>query len=187
MKKLIYCFTLLFCLLPLVKATAQSQKIRVYIETSYLYGLAEKGDGFKLTRSDSKMSGVGLHLSALYSFSKTFSVGLGLGLDRYNNPGYNSLPLFVSLQCMPLNFNRNIYVFTNVGYGVGGADFTKGAMLDAGVGYKLILKESFGINLRLGYNLKQIDTKVKDFWGTTEIGRIDRNRHSLFIAIGAIL
>lgn len=180
-------FILSFCLLPLFKTSAQDHKIRFYVETSYLYGLVEKGDGFKITRSNSNMSGMGLHLSALYSFSKVFSAGVGLGLDRYNNPGYNSLPIFTSLQCMPLSVNRNIYAFTNIGYGIGGADFTKGGMCDLGIGYKLIIKQSFGLNLKLGYNLKQINSEVKDFWGITNFGKIDRNRHSLFIAFGAIL
>lgn len=186
MKKLVYGFILLFCLFPMVKTSAQGQKVRVYIETSYLHGLVEKGDGFKITRSNSNMSGLGLHLSALYSFSEVIAAGAGLGLDRYNNPGYNSLPIFASLQCMPLS-NRNIYAFTNLGYGIGGGDFTKGGMCEIGVGYKLIIKQSFGLNFKLGYNLKQINTEVKDFWGTTNLGKIDRNRHSIFISFGAIL
>lgn len=172
--------------MPIAEISAQSRKLRVYIESSYLHGLVEKGDGYRITRSNSNMNGQCLHLSALYSFSKIIAVGAGFGLDRYNNPGYNSLPVFASLQCMPLS-NRNIYAFTNLGYGVGGGDFTKGKMGEIGVGYKLIIKQSFGLNFKVGYNQKQINTEVKDFWGITNLGIIDRNRHSVFISIGAIL
>lgn len=57
----------------------------------------------------------------------------------------------------------NIYAFTNIEYGIGGADFTKGRMGELGVGYKLIIKQSFGLNFKLEYSLKQIITEIKDF------------------------
>jgi Uncharacterized conserved protein len=186
MKRIIYSTILLVCL-SAIDISAQEQKLRFYIESSYLFGLVEKGDGFKINRSDSKMNGLSLHLSALYSLSKVISIGGGLGLDRYNNPGYNTLPFFLSMHCMPISMNRNIYAFTNIGYGIGGGDFTKGKMCDLGIGYKLIIKQSFGLNFKLGYNLKSINSEVKDFWGTTNLGTIDRDRHSIFIAFGAIL
>ena len=43
------------------------------------------------------MYGNPLHLSALYNFTQQLSAGVGVGADRYENPGYNTLLIYMPL------------------------------------------------------------------------------------------
>jgi hypothetical protein len=148
-------------------------KINVFLDYHYQLGVSERGE-YNLSRKDCNMYGNSLHLSAMYNFSKKFSAGLGIGADRYENPGYNTFPVFASVHYSPLNNLHSVYTYTNFGYAVTNKnDIYSGAMWDLGVGYKKMFRTHFGLNFQIGYNLKRFQS-------------IDRTRHSIAFGIGVI-
>lgn len=71
-----------------------STRFWIIVDYHYNYGLVEKGDFFKYNGSDFGLYGNSLHLSALFNINSKFATGAGIGLDRYEEPGFNTLPLF---------------------------------------------------------------------------------------------
>lgn len=179
---------LIFCM-SIIAAHSQS-KVNVLLDYHYQLGIAEKGY-HKITRSDSKMYGNSLHLTVLYNINKQVSTGLGIGADRYEKPGYNTFPLYASLHFSPLKKFLNLYTYTNIGYAIfDKTDIYQGVMWDLGVGYKKMFKKHFGINVQLGYNLKQFkdvdyyiyDSKNEEFKNE----RRNNIRNSLSMGVGLI-
>ena len=171
------------------------KRVMLYIDYGFMFGLQEKFDDFTLSRNDYKMSGNSLHLTALYPLSENISVGAGMGLDRYEHPGYNTMPFFATAHISPIKTNHDIYAFSNIGYSIGGNTFAKGAMWDIGIGYKWMIKPKFGITFKLGYNLKSTtatnssdiasDTSIAEF-EIQNIDNINHTRHSIIIGTGII-
>ena len=152
-------------------------KFHVAIDYHYLFGLSEKGS-YNISRKDSKMYGNSLHLTALYNFTSQITGGLGLGADRYESPGYNTFPIYASLQYSFLRHLPNIYTYSNIGYAfINKNDTYSGLTWDLGCGYKKMIRSHFGYNLNIGYNLKQFE-KVVDNDNNT--------RHSLSFGFGVI-
>ena len=161
-------------------ASAQS-KMNVILDYHCQLGLSETGGGYTISRKDSKMYGNSLHLSAMYNFTKRFATGVGIGADRYENPGYNTFPVFASLHYSPLQkILPDAYAYTNLGYAViCKNDIYKGLMWDLGFGYKKMFRPHFGINFQLGYNLKEFHDNRMEYI-------LDRTRHSISFGIGLI-
>ena len=143
-----------------IQASAQ-KKVEFDVDISYLYGLQERTDYGNFSRNDYKMSGASLHFSVLHPFSEAFAAGAGIGLDRYNHPGYNTCPVFLTVHYSPITSFRNAYLFADAGKDIGSSDFSKGTMLDAGIGYKYMTGKRFGITFRLGYNIRWSENKTK--------------------------
>lgn len=168
------------------------KKVMVNIDYGYLLGLKEKFDDWSLSRSDMKMSGNSLHVSALYPVSESISLGAGVGLDRYLKPEYNTMPIFAAARFAPLSSYRDIYAFTNVGYSIGGDNYANGALFDIGIGYKWMVKPKFGITFKLGYNMKvtsggsNADLPEDISFSFVSINNVDHTRHSLVIGAGVI-
>lgn len=166
------------------------KKISFNADVAYLFGLQERTDYGNFSRSDFDMSGASLHLSALYKISDSFSAGAGIGLDRYDHPGYNTLPIFLKANYSPLKSCRELYLFSDLGRCIGTSDFIKGTMLDAGFGYKINLKNNWRINFKLGYNVNWAEGKNKTIipndvdFQYVSFDEIDHTRHSLFIGLG---
>lgn len=136
-------------------SSAQS-KVNVFLDYQYRLGLYEKLGEYSISRKESHLYGNALHLSVLYNFTKQIAAGAGIGADRYENPGYNTFPLFVSLHYSPLKHHINFYTYTNVGYALFGKQETyEGWVFDLGVGYKKMFRRHFGLNFQAGYNWKQ--------------------------------
>jgi len=189
-KKIVVLAMIALCFMGSCRVSAQS-KVHFVTDIHYLYGLSETNSYLTLTREDVKLYGKSLHLTGLYDFSKSISAGVGIGADRYENPGYNTLPVFASLNYTPFIMSHpRAYLFTNLGYGIKASDAHSGWMFDAGIGYKKMFSNRFGLNFQLGYNLKQIndtpvyisaeDNQSYDLISVTSI------RHSLFLGLGVI-
>jgi hypothetical protein len=93
-----------------------------------------------------------------YFFSPYFSVGLGIGLDGYHNPNFNTLPIFLDLR---VYFNDGIsspYLFTDYGTLAKIENGTNnGTIFNIGIGYKLPLnKKRFTIVTDISYSYKTI-------------------------------
>ena len=95
-KRIIILAVIAQCFIGSHQVSAQS-KIHFVTDIHYLYGLSEKSSYLTITHKDVNLYGKSLHLTSLYDFSKSISAGVGIGADRYENPGYNTLPVFASL------------------------------------------------------------------------------------------
>lgn len=186
MKKLLL---IAFVAIASINVHAQ-RKVQFNVDASYLYGLQERTDFGNFSRSDFNMSGASLHLSALYRFSDSFAAGAGIGLDRYNHSGYNTLPIFVKAKYSPLKPCKEAFLFGELGRCIGTSDCTKGTILNTGFGYNLYSKNNFGINVKLGYNINwaegdfDISTLNESDYAFVSFKDIDHVRHSIFIGVG---
>lgn len=89
-----------------------------------------------------------------YFISPKFSLGLGIGLERFNNPNANTLPIFLDARYYLENDYNSLYGYTNVGFlSKFDSSFNKGGMLGAGIGYKFFINSSKTIALMsdIGY------------------------------------
>ena len=185
--------------LLLFSSSVKGQSLfHIILDYHYNLGLNEKGYHYSYYRGEWKMYGKSLHISALHDFSPRLSLGAGMGLDRYENPGYNTFPIFLTGQYFPMTGNLiNSYLFTNIGYAIGSEKhFNQGYLWDIGIGYKKMFKKHFGLNFQLGYNLKQIkdipfyvfqeSANNNNEYSITYIGEKNSIRHSITIGIGLI-
>ena len=169
------------------------------LDYHYRWGLNESGYNYHFSRSDMDMYGHSLHLTAFYKVAKRLSLGIGIGTDRYESPGYNTFPLFVSGHYQPLPVRLpGGYVYSNLGYGIGsGVSVTNGWLWDLGIGYKKMFRKHLGLNFQLGYNLKQfrgipaydvVETPdTEPGFEVLYLGGKNSLRHSLSVGVGLIL
>lgn len=184
-----------------VSAGYTENKVHVVLGWKYNFGLYEHEYGGNITRGDAKMYGNALHLTLLYDVLPQLSVGAGIGSDRYENPGYNTFPAFVTAQFHPMmNKLPKGYIFTNLGAGIHSddADAFKGFMGDLGVGYTLMFHKHFGLDFQLGYDLKEFkgvpvyEMKIVNVEGNIAEAEINligcKNfwRHSIQMSVGLV-
>ena len=180
-------------MLLLQTSAATAQRFHVVLDYHYNLGFSERYDGEKLSRGDGyKMHGNSLHLTALYDITQRISAGAGIGADRYEEPGYNTFPLFGTFRYRPIRTFLDTYVYTNLGYGV----FTRedsiypGWMWDAGVGYTKMFRKHFGLNFQVGYNLKEFHGQnfyeIDPDSGADYVRKFNSVRHSLSLGVGLV-
>ena len=188
-KQTIILATIILFFISTIDLKAQS-KFHVITDVHYLYGISETCSGLTLTREDVNLYGKSLHFTGLYDFSKSISAGIGVGADRYENPGYNTLPVFATLQYFPIIQLPSAYVYTNLGTAIKSSNTYSGLMFDIGLGYRKMFKKHFGLNFQLGYNLKHInDTPIYRLSSDNQsydIQNVNSIRHSLSLGIGVI-
>lgn len=141
-------------------AMAQS-KLHFDVDYHYNLGLSERQLGTNHGRNDYEMGGHSLRLATRYDVSQKLSAGVGIGLDRFTHPDYNTLPVFATLRYKPLTKLHNAYAFTDLGYAIKTADdFAPGFTGRFGVGYSLPLGKRFGLNFQVAYGLNTFREKV---------------------------
>lgn len=179
----------LFMLIPTVKAQS---KFHIILDYHYNLGICEKYWGRTFDRGEYKLYGNSLHLTALYDITQKISAGTGIGADRYEEPGYNTFPVYVTFRYRPFTKLPKSYVFTDLGYGLFKNDnVAPGWMWNAGIGYTKMFRKHFGVNLQLGYNLKQfggipsyeVDLVNGEF---NYIGKKSSIRHSVSFGFGLV-
>lgn len=97
-----------------VCAQMQAKKFHVDIDYHYSLGLYEKYAGESLTRGNYDMGGHALDLTFRYDVIKNLSVGAGIGLDRYTEPEYNTLPVYVTARYYPIEKVPHAYTYANL-------------------------------------------------------------------------
>jgi hypothetical protein len=186
MKKII---TVNFLLFLCISVSQAQSKFQVILDYRYMSGLSEYIEAYGNTgRKDEKMYGNALRLSYLYSLSPQLATGVGIGADRYENQGYNTLPIFAAVHYNP-KISTPLYFFGNAGYSFKTKTITPGVLMDAGIGYKQMFKKHFGLNFQFGYNLKQFRRQAYSFDSKTEnytTLKWNQIRHSLTFGIGLI-
>jgi hypothetical protein len=187
MKKLHYFLGAIVLLLS-TNSLAQS-KFNTYIDYHYQIGFSEKGDAWDLTRKDINMYGNSLHISEMYSLNNKTELGVGIGADRYENPGYNTFPIFASVHYSPFKSIPKLYTYTDLGYSFKSTNANSGILCNLGFGYKKMLKEHFGFNFQAGYNLKQFKTNYYSFDMNSNQyydNATTQTRHSISLGFGVI-
>lgn len=172
-------------ILLLQVSAAKAQRFHIALDYHYNLGFGENHNGEPLRRSVYKMHGNSLHLTALYDITERISAGAGIGADRYEEPGYNTFPLFGTFRYRPFRGFLDAYTYTNLGYGLFSREKSiyPGWMWDAGVGYTLMFRKHFGLNFQVGYNLKEFRDVYSDADGNWNGNSI---RHSLSLGFGLV-
>jgi len=187
MQTIVRCCTtiLLVCL-----ATSAWGQRRIHFDVDYHYnlGVVENFMGTKLHRDDYSMGGHSLHLAARYDVAPRWSAGLGIGLDRYTEPDYNTMPVYATVRFAALPSVPSAYAFADLGYALGVGDYTKGFAGALGVGYTYMIAKHFGLNFQLAYNLKKFeDIPLVVFSEGTDAptySEAHSTRHSISFGIG---
>ena len=203
------CISFIIALLLPVVAMAQSESESIgskwQFEVGYQYslGLSARSNGETVHRSDVKMYGNALRVSALYNINTRFSAGLGLSYVGYE-PSPNSLPLYATFRYRPFDGKwNNLYAFTNLGYsfGKGGSeDLCSGFVGELGIGWSKMFRPHFGLNFQVSYSLNQFrklnywsgfydgpDSEVPDKYVESKVQeRYDIWRNSLSFAVGIV-
>jgi hypothetical protein len=93
-----------------------------------------------------------------YFFSPYFSAGIGIGLDGYSNPNFNTLPIFLDLRTYFNDGKASPYLYIDYGALAKVENgINNGSIFNIGVGYKLpINKNRLIIVTDLGYSYKAI-------------------------------
>lgn len=177
-------------ILVLACTTTAWGQSRFHIDVDYHYnlGLSEKFMGTSLNRNKYKMGGHSIHLSPRYDISPLWSAGIGIGLDRYTELDYNTLPIFATVRYRALKKIPDVYAFTDLGYAIKAGDYTKGFTGSLGIGYTYMLAKHFGVNVQIAYNLKRF-TDISTYIYNAESGESSfskekSTRHSLSFGIG---
>lgn len=93
-----------------------------------------------------------------YFLSPYFSVGLGIGLDGYSNPNFNTLPIFLDLRAYFNDGKSSPYLYLDYGALAKVENgINNGTIFNIGIGYKLPLnKKRLIIVTDLSYSYKTI-------------------------------
>jgi hypothetical protein len=92
-----------------------------------------------------------------YFFSPHFSAGIGVGLDGYHNPNFNTLPIFLDLRAYFSDEAKSGYLYLDYGTMAkvdGGKN--NGSIFNIGLGYKFPIKDRLMLVTDLGYSYKSI-------------------------------
>lgn len=173
----------IFITLFLQNAFSQS-KIHAEVDFGYMIGFTERSNSYRINRSLYNMYTNSIRLSGIYRLSSSYSIGAGIGMERYENPGYNTLPVFASVRYTPVLSIPKGYIYTDLGYSIGTSTMTPGLLWDLGIGYQWMFRKHFGLKVQAGYNIKQLKT---DRWAyENTIQKVNQWRHSLSLSTGII-
>jgi hypothetical protein len=193
-----FLFTLVIALYSLSANAVEPAKFQFGIDYHYDLGLAERMGGFTYTRSDYDQSGNSLRLQLLYNINSKYTVGAGFGLENFN--GCNTLPIFATFRYRPFTAPRlnNLYAFITPGYSISsndGFDLTSGMVADLGIGWTKMFRRHFGVNLQIGYQLKQMRFPFLEGWYDDNAAyddyvdnytTVSNWRHSITFGIGLV-
>ncbi|MDC9724261.1 MAG: hypothetical protein PSN34_16040 [Urechidicola sp.] len=95
-----------------------------------------------------------------YFISPNFSLGIGLGLDGYHDPNYNTLPVFFDIRVYLSDKEDSFYSYFDIGptikLGGDNSQFRKGAMFNIGLGYKFNVTNNIFLISDIFYSHKTI-------------------------------
>jgi hypothetical protein len=122
------------------------------------------GEGVVLTELPSdNANAFSFHTINGYFFNPYLSAGIGVGLDGYNNPRYNTLPIYIDIRGYLTDGLGSPYVYLNYGTLIKIQNGPQnGNMFNIGLGYKVPLNEDrFIIVGDIGYSYKAVSNDGK--------------------------
>ena len=187
-RKVVLAVLMAVCCLSTTKGQG---KFHFDIDYHYNLGLREKLMGVPLKRSQYQMGGNSVQLSSRYDITPRWSAGMGIGLSRYTNLDYNTLPVFATVRYKAIEKVPDIYLFSDLGYALKVGEFTKGITGNIGIGYTHMLQKHFGLNFQIAYNVKRfndIPVYIYDVDSQeTHLFNENGTRHSLSFGVGITL
>lgn len=180
-------FVSIICFLGANTAKSQSP-YHFDIDYHYNLGVSETIAGKSFGRDKYKMGGSAFHLTARYDIAKQWSVGMGVGIERYTEIDINTMPIFATLRFKPIE-DKNFYVFSNIGYSLKVAsDYHNGFTGRLGLGYTINMAKHFKPYFQVAYNLNNfrgIETiSYNDNTQQTDFFKTNSTRHSISFGIG---
>lgn len=95
-----------------------------------------------------------------YFISPHFSLGIGIGLDGYHNPEFNTLPIVLDIRAYFSDDADSIYSYLDIGpnimFGGNNSDFRKGMSFNMGFGYKFSVGEKLFLVSDIFYSHKTV-------------------------------
>ncbi|PKP19180.1 MAG: hypothetical protein CVU07_00425 [Bacteroidetes bacterium HGW-Bacteroidetes-23] len=120
-----------------------------------------------------------------YFLSPSFSLGIGIGLDGYHNPNFNTLPVVLDARFYFLDESDSFYTFLNIGPSVriGGENlkFRKGMVFNIGAGYKFKVAKNLFLISDIYYSHKTVS--FTDEWIGTSDNVIKANGFGLSLGV----
>ncbi|MBT9391848.1 hypothetical protein KLP40_01625 [Hymenobacter sp. NST-14] len=111
-----------------------------------------------------------------YFLCPAFSVGLGVGLDRYENPGYNTASLVTDFRYYTRPTASSVFAVATAGYLLLLSNqFAPGATGGLGVGYRFILGRGTHLLLSTGLETHQIRDARLFLLGPTSVETLQSN------------
>lgn len=136
-----------------------------------------------------------------YLVNPHFSVGFGVGIDKYED--FLAVPLFVDLRANFLKYRVTPIFSVGVGYSIpiwqkngSSSDLRGGVFVNPAIGAKFFVSQKTSLFLTLGYRLQEIETPVygsyyrdrgagSSFWVTTRDGWAKMSMNMITIKFGA--
>jgi len=95
-----------------------------------------------------------------YFLSPYFSLGIGVGLDGYHKPTFNTLPVFLDVRAYISDEGDSFYSFLDIGptLRIGGdnSELRKGVLFNIGLGYKYKVSNRLYLISDLSYSHKTV-------------------------------
>ncbi len=134
------------------------------------------------------MGGNSIQFTPRYDITRRWSAGIGIGLSRYTNLDYNTMPVYATVRYKAIEKVPDLYLFTDLGYALKVGDFTKGFTGNIGIGYTHMFKKHFGLNFQIAYNLKRFNDVPVYIYNVesqeTRYFNENTTRHSLSFGVG---
>lgn len=162
------------------------------VGTHGAYGLANLKDGESYTEMESKTpSSILNRLSVYYDFNDQFSLGVGIMRAAYKYPNLDLFPLFVSVNYVPFKQYKPYYIYGDLGYSFYNGLDEAATYVDAGIGYKWMFNQVYGLKFELGYQLLStsihtIHSSVVENQLLMESQENDFQRHSLMLGLAFV-
>lgn len=90
-------------------------------------------------------------------------MGIGLGIERFNNPNSNTLPLFIDVRYYFSKEKSFLYLHGNIGQNLKlDTTFTKGGMANLGIGYKFFATDKIALVPSIGYDHRFLQIEISN-------------------------
>ena len=185
MKRILAIVVVLLGMIGQVDAQYLSKGFWGGFELSYGLSLSDKGGAYRQNfGGETKMQTVDARAVFGYYFTKTFSLGTGVGLATYSSPRINFIPIFVDMRIHPFAVvNENFYLSANVGTSLANnhKHINPKWMAEVALGYQLFDFGSCTLAPSLGYSFFKYNRD--DISSVNDFVENRQKRHSVFIRL----
>lgn len=143
---------------------SQTRKFQFYTDFTYSRPINMSYQGESVDINDSKSYGINMLMS--YNLSTNMSLGLGIGLQGYEGPILNTMPIYVNFKYYFTPFNDSFFITTDIGQsGISEASdtFKYGLLVNGGLGY-VFYSGRRKLFLTLNYGYKKLKTSSDYDW-----------------------
>lgn len=131
--------------------------------------------------SDSRMNS--LHMITGFYLNPNYSVGLGLGLDGYSNPTYNTLPVFLDVRAYLYDEKNTAFFLFNIGSTLRvSEEFRRGGTIELGLGYKYYTPRNLKLIGSINFHAKGLSLTEERYSDANRVANI----RGLLISLGVL-